>query len=373
MSPAYDDAKAVYKDLADQLDLAIEEINTGASTVGVKEMGSSKDILFGGNMANWKKLANTLKLRLLIRANGKVTFSNNTFSSDGFLTTDALINPGYIQDNGRQNPKWNTWAYNSTGGAGNKAWMPTTFVLAFYNGVKLSDPGRGAATFHKFPLTPTNRLGYENTGVSSSPDGSFWYTANFADNRKAGSLVDTIGTLKGATAGYPLLTAAESYFLQSEAVLRGIIGSGDAEELFYDGILASFNYLYSLPDKSIVGDPESDVLDYLDLNEDKKLVIFSLATTLEEKIEAVITQKYIALNMVNSEEAWNEYRRTGYPKLNNSASATATETFASLVSESTRPDHLPSRILYPTSEGAYNSTNVPKNISPFSSNIFWAQ
>ena len=102
------------------------------------------------------------------------------------------------------------------------------------------------------------------------------------------------------------------------------------------------------------------------------LVNFSLAASMEQKIEAIITQKYIALNMVNSDEAWNEYRRTHYPTISNAAGATGTQTFASSVSESTRPDRLPTRILYPTSEGSYNSTNVPKGITPFTSTIFWA-
>jgi hypothetical protein len=88
-------------------------------------------------------------------------------------------------------------------------------------------------------------------------------------------------------------------------------------------------------------------------------------------LEAILTQKYIALNYVNSEEAWSEYRRTHYPTITN-GSNNGTQTFASSVSESTRADKLPARILYPSSEGSYNSANVPKDISPFTSTIFWA-
>jgi hypothetical protein len=76
---------------------------------------------------------------------------------------------------------------------------------------------------------------------------------------------------------------------------------------------------------------------------------------------------------VNSEQSWNDYRRTGYPSVVTTAGATATQTFASKYSESTRPDRLPTRLLYPPSEGSYNSANVPKGISPFTSLIFWAQ
>ena len=169
-----------------------------------------------------------------------------------------------------------------------------------------------------------------------------------------------------------IVTAAESYFLQAEAAVRGLI-TDDAATLFNDGIVASFRYLYTLPDnKTISGDPVGDAAEYMTDNEDSYLVNFSKATTDAQKIEAIITQKYIALNMVNSDEAWNEYRRTHYPAIISTPGATGSQTFASSVSESTRPDKLPTRILYPTSEGSYNTSNVPKGVTPFTSTIFWA-
>jgi hypothetical protein len=376
LGPAYTDAKVIYKDLANQLDTAINEINTGLNTPGVTPLGSS-DVMFGGSLTKWKQFANTLKLRIILHGNGKVTFTNTTFTDDGFLEDDALINPGYKRDNGRQNPKWNTWAFDATGSDANKAWMPNTFIMTFYNKNKIDDPGRGGAIYYKFPNTPTNRLGNEGNNISSSPSGSFWYPGTTTDNfdhRKGASAGDTTGVLKGPEAGYPVITAAESYFLQAEAVVRGII-SGDAQALFERGIAESFRYLNELPNGDLApgaGDPYANAAAYIATNPGNPLVDFSVATSDEQKIEAIITQKYIALNMVNSEEAWNEYRRTHYPTISNSVSANGTQTFASSVSESTAPDRLPTRILYPTSEGSYNTKNVPKGISPFTSKIFWA-
>lgn len=367
LTPAYTDAKVIYKDLADQLDKAIQTINEGQAATGVTPLGNS-DILFKGDLMKWKQLANTIKLRLVLRASGKVSFTNTNFSSDGFLTTDALINPGYRRDNGRQNPKWDTWAFTYTGSDANKAWIPNTFILSFYNGTKLSDPGRGAAIYYKFPNTGNNRLGVESNNLPSSPSGSFWYPST---NRTGSSAGNATGVLKGPEAGMPVITAAESYFLQAEGVVRGII-TGEAATLFNKGIEASFRYLYTLPDGSVSGDPAAAAAKYMADNSDSYLVNFSKATTQAQKIEAIITQKYIALNMVNSDEAWNEYRRTHYPTIISTPGATGTQTFASSVSESTRPDKLPTRILYPTSEGSYNTANVPKGITPFTSTIFWA-
>ena len=168
-----------------------------------------------------------------------------------------------------------------------------------------------------------------------------------------------------------MFTASESYFLQAEAAVVGIStpAGTNAKALFESGITESFKFLYRLPDNTYSGDPVADAAAYIAGNA-KRLVQFDLAISQAEKIEAIITQKYIALNMVNSHEGWNEYRRTGYPSISGTA---ATTTFASIASQSTRPDRLPSRILYPTSETQYNPANVPAGISSFNSLIFWAK
>lgn len=370
LTPVYDDAATVYSSLAAELDEAIAAIHA-TDDLDLKNPLGAYDIVFDGDMEKWIQLANTIKLRLIIRGNGKATFGDTSFDPLGFLDTDALINPGYTRDNGRQNPAWNTWAFAYTGAAGNKAWIPTTFILSFYNGTKINDPARGSAVYYQFPSTGTNQLGYESNSnnVPKSPEGSFWYPGN---ERKGTAAGDTTGVLKGPDAGYPLMTAAESYFLQAEAVVVGIGGvSGSAKDLFDDGIAASFKYLYMLPDKTQAGDYEVDFEDYLANNNGNRLVNFDLAIGQAQQIEAIITQKYIALNTVNSHEGWNEYRRTGYPAVSGTS---PTSTFASIASESSRADRLPSRILYPTSEIQYNSANVPSaSTDPFTSLIFWAK
>lgn len=374
LTPTYDDAATIYASLASQLDTAIALIHAAdtVTTVDVLPLGNT-DVLFGADMKKWIRFANTLKLRLILHAQGKATFANTTFDGAGFLTDDALINPGFVRDNGKQNPAWSNWVFSYTGGAANKAWMPNTFVFGFYDGHTLSDGGRGYTIYYQFPSTGTNRLGYESSSLKASPDGSFWYAGSDRGGTSSGN---STGILKGPNAGYPILTLAESDFLQAEAVIEGILPSGDATALFNAGIAASFRYLYELPDGTVTGDPATDAATYQSDNAGNAngyLVDLSQATSTAEQLEAIITQKYLALNFINSHEAWNEYRRTHYPAINTASSATAYETFVSTVSQSTRPDRLPTRILYPSTEGSYNPTNVPKGISVFSSLIFWAQ
>jgi len=374
ISPKYDKAEDIYKDLAAQIDTAIALINTGIAnslntvplTLAADPLFVQASSLYPSYLTLWKQFANTIKLRLIVRANGKVQFNNTTFSSDGFLTTDALVNPGYAKVSGKQNP---IWPYSITNTASASSRLPSYFSLAFFDGTKIADPKRGNAFFRNFPTTAANQLGNETN--PNPPNGivpSYWFKGTSA------TVFDKAGIYKGLDAGAPLFLAAESYFLQSEAMVRGII-PGDAATAFNKGIEASFTYLYkdntnNIPATGTYSAPVADATAYRTANATNRLVNFALAASNEQKIEAIITQKYIALTMIHSHEAWNEYRRTGYPKVSGSG---PTETMASTVSVSTRPDRMPTRVLYPSSEFNTNGANVPKDVDKFKSLIFWAK
>lgn len=394
LTPKYDGGPVVYAAIAASLDDAIALIAQGKAAKVPPISVGPEDVVFGGDLSGWIKLANTIKLKLMVRGQGKVTFGNTSFAAGGFLTDDALVNPGFRNDNGRQNPKWGSWAWDYAGNAINKAWMPSVYALSFYDGTKIYDWRRGSVTYLTFlnsggtPNTAkiTNQLGYEDSAVPSCPEGTFWYSG---DDRHPASAGKAPGVMKGPDAGYPLFTAAESYFLQAEAALVGIVAGNDAVS-FKNGLIASHKYLYSLPNSlqldSLIAtadlqnwssltnhikiDYTKDVDSLIKDNKTSYLVNYTQASTNAQKLEAIITQKYIALNFIHSHEGWNEYRRTGYPVVTGTDPET---TFASIKSQSTRADKLPTRLLYPVSEARYNPANVPQGIAPFSSLIFWAK
>ncbi|HYE55122.1 MAG TPA: SusD/RagB family nutrient-binding outer membrane lipoprotein [Chitinophagaceae bacterium] len=370
ISPKYDKAENIYKDIAAQIDTAINLINSGlANPLTTLALTKESDPLFsqsGPNMTLWKQFANTLKLRMIVRAGNKVQWNNTNFSSDGFLTTDAMVNPGYVKVAGKQNP---IWPYSVTNTASASSRLPSYFSLSFYDGTKINDPKRGAVTFRTFPGTQANQLGNEtNPTPPNSPVPHNWFKGT------NGTTYEKAGIYKGFDAPLPIMLGAESYLLQAEAMVRGLI-PGDPATAFNKAIEASFIYLYrdntgNVPGSGAYSKPVDDATAYRTLNNTNPLVNFALATTDEEKIEAIITQKYVALTMIHSHEAWNEYRRTGYPRVTGSG---PTQTMASTVSMSTRPDRMPTRVLYPTSEFNTNKENVPKDINKFGSLIFWAK
>lgn len=369
LTPKYDDAATIYQDLIAKLDDAIGVISSAKFP---KNLNASSDPLFSGNMTKWKQFANTLKLRMLIRISGVASladFAQKGFkgidTSIGFLTDDAVVNPGYVKD--KPNPLWNAWAYSTTGTLSNSSRTATKFAFGFYKGQKLTDNGRGSVIYKNFETnTPVNQLGNEVDAPTVITNYSTWYSGTFSS---ASSIANSLGIMKGPSQGQPLMLAAESHFLQAEAKLKGYL-TGEPVESFDNGITASFRYLYKETTNivSATKDVNADVATYKKDNPASYLVDIKLAKTPAEKLEAIITQKYIALNMIHSDEAWNEFRRTGYPVTD--PKGDGYYNIASLLSTSTRPDKLPSRILYPSSEQSYNAANY-KAINQFTDLIFW--
>ena len=369
LTPKYDPAATIYQDLVAKLTAAIAAID------GAKEadaLTSSSDPLFKGDMTKWKKFANTIKLRLLIRMSGVSALAGFTTAQFtaldktlGFISDDAIVNPGYVKD--KPNPTWATWGYTVAGALANSSRIPTKFAFGFYKGQKLEDTGRGEVIFKNFETnTPVNQLGNEVDAPTIITNYSTWYTGTFSS---ASSIGNALGVLKGASQGQVIMLLAEAQFLQAEARLKGFI-TGDYVASFDAGITASYTYLYKDVTNVVAAGKNvaTDVAGYKVANAESYLVNIKLATTPAQRLEAIITQKWIAVNMINSEEGYNEFRRTGYPVTQ--PTGNGYQNIASLLSTSTRPDKLPSRILYPTSEQSYNAGNY-RVINPFTDLIFW--
>ncbi len=126
----------------------------------------------------------------------------------------------------------------------------------------------------------------------------------------------------------PYLTSSEVYFDLAEAALRGWAGAGDARTNYEAGITASFAQWGVSGIADYLSDATSTPIDYNDIvyddQEDGAINDFTSRSTVtvawdetatnEEKLEKIITQKWIAA-FTNPNEPWADFRRTGYPKL----------------------------------------------------------
>ncbi|GHT08237.1 hypothetical protein FACS189432_01130 [Bacteroidia bacterium] len=377
--PKYDKGADIYKALIVDIDAAIASLKENQAKVGgggVSAVTANGDPVFEGDINKWIKFANNLKLRLLIRAEGSeidsfVKEAFGKFSSDGFLKENVLVNPGYNATS-RQTPLWNTYHSGAAGSSptptqASRYYIPSRYVLSFYDGKKLTDNFRGSLIYKGFPNVPAGQLGQEASGHPDHPQSPtyIWYLG------AAGSRTDAKGLLKSQSAPAPFFLSAEIYFLLAEAALNGHVLDGDAVSNFNKGIEASFGYLAISGVSTTVPSVTAEVAAYKADNSSNYLVNFDLATTTAQKLEAIITQKYIALNLINSNEAWNEFRRTAYPIIVNDNPIDPYKSFVSIQSNSTHHDKLPVKLVYPQSEINLNGDNVPATRNPFQDRVFW--
>jgi hypothetical protein len=383
LAPEYDVAATIYQDLIATLDAAVTLIDNSPTAL---RLTKASDPLFGplaettaerdidDQMADWKRFANSLKLKMLVRTNAPA--ASFTFSADGFITDDAIVDPGYELN--RPNPTWASWGRTIAGALSNSSRIPTTFSFAFYNGAKLSDPGRGEVIFVNFggnnggaavTATPHNQLGNEVGNPTIIASQVTW----------AGSQEDFtgLGVLKGPAQGQSLMLLAEAKFLQAEAELTGKL-AGAYATTFNEGITASFRYLYKDQAEVVTTDVAPLVSAYLAANTSgaigarSYLVNIADATTDAQRLEAIITQKYIANLMIASDESYNEFRRTGYP-VTVPGGAPALDIASNKSTINDRFDRLPTRVMYPSSEASYNAANY-RNVdyrSLTAERIFW--
>ncbi|MEK7255791.1 MAG: SusD/RagB family nutrient-binding outer membrane lipoprotein, partial [Bacteroidota bacterium] len=102
--PSYDDAATVYHDLLTRLDNAINTIDEGAEGFG------SSDIIYGGDMAGWKKFGKSLQARLaMIIADHDAALAGSIISKvadDVITSNDDNTYFQYLAGPPNTNPVW---------------------------------------------------------------------------------------------------------------------------------------------------------------------------------------------------------------------------------------------------------------------------
>lgn len=326
-TPRYEEGSVVYTK-------AIDLISAGIAAIEKSTPGSgpaNDDIIFKGNGLLWKKFANTIKLRALLRQSelgnaqyideqlGKIRAEGSGFLGAG---QHALVNPGYANTNGKLNPYWENYYRNVQGvaTANYQDIRPTSFLIRQYQ--TRNDP-RLAAIFVAVDGQYQGVL-FGNPGVAHQYSRA--KTSAFKGPLENGG--QPAGIFKSSTQASVLMTAFESLFLQAEAAERAWI-DGSASAFYNQAISESFNYL---------GLQSSSAALYLG----QESVALSSATN---RLERIIEQKWLSLNSISSIEGWNDYRRLGYPAIENSL-------------EAPTPSSWPLRFMYPETERMTNNANA---------------
>jgi hypothetical protein len=353
LRPKYSKGIDVYDSLFIELQKGINLIKGAGLTTT-----SKSDIMFGGDKTSWVQFANTIRLEMLLRMsqlNTKPGFFKSNLDatkseSAGFLTEDALVNPGYVNSAGQGNPFWQRF-FNLSGqpvSSFGDFWAANEYAVNFYKNT--NDP-RLSREYAPVPNTTNyvgNKLGLANGNPVNGKYSIFGP-----------------GILKGPTAPAVIMLAAESYFLQAEAVALGWL-TGNGEDLYKSGIAASFDYL---------GVTGTSFDAWYASEAGNTSVDYSTATTVLAKQAIIIRQKWAALNSINSTEAYADYRKFDYLH-------TGTPPYPGPLGDvplSYSPyidiPKIPTRLKYPTSEYSKNPENVNAEgtINHQTNKIWWMQ
>lgn len=364
MTPKYDQDSDIYKRLITSLEeanaiIAAEEENA--------EDPSSVDIVFHGDMQKWKKFSNTIKLRMLVRMS-KVTgdlaayrdAKLQTLAGADFIDEEVLVNPGYTASNDDQmNPYMLTWARYSGGTQVQNYGLIVAsehIANALEGNIILNDPNYSKFTGLKDPrrsrlftnVTSVDAGGAPFTGLKGIRQGAVPGQPGAPISNTNTSKLG-IGNFSGAAAvstwgdvievnnerGGVLMSAAESSFLQAEAALRWpSVFTFSAQAKFEAAIRSNASWL---------GAAAGAINTYITAANARPGLGWTGST--QQKIEAIMTQKWIALTNINPTEMFIEYNRTGYP-------------WTPMAVTAQQPNK-PYRLIYPFSEYAANAANVP--------------
>lgn len=319
---SYDSQQDVYSRFFKELDTAVNTLTAYVKANPGAKPFAPYDLIYGGDYKQWLKFANTLRLRLAMRivyadattakteAEKAVSDPNGLLSSasdDAFLTNGELLT--------YQNPLWNiTNAYGDISMS-----APMKSILEGY-----SDP-RESAYFLPSTYAAGQYEGIRNGVVISGAQYAGFSLLNI-----------------NSTSPIQIMVASESYFLRAEGALRGWNMGEDAQTLYNQGITLSFQekgvampsgYLSNNATAAPYVDPTNSTNNvpanspYLN----NVPVAWMTAGTFEQQLQQVITQKWLAM-YPDGQEAWSEFRRTGYPHLfpvivNNSGGTISTTEF----------------------------------------------
>lgn len=378
--PAYDDPKTVYESiitdlghLADSITIAYNQM----SDLG-KQTLAAQDVVFKSDMSKWVKFANATRLKLLVRISGVDEGFAKPLIQETLgrqLPTEDLEFPLWYQVNVLSGGTWQRGLYENT----YASFIPNIIMKRLNYGDSAYERGVDDPRLPVLAM-PTKYKDYR--GVSANIDaqtpiydgGDKYYPyaddINSALTQNAKSMYNHATLHRNENMPVYLFSVGELDLLLAEIALKNLGNTGkSADEHIKDAVVHSTNYWYRLNQLSNyargVDDKElypakptdGDIDAWANVVKGK----FTAAPSLEDKMEILMQQKFIHLNLLHPYELWAELRRTGHPKLE-------PFTWHGAV---WKP--FPERVRYPGDEQTSNPTNFQKvaGENNLTSKIFW--
>ncbi|MBC7416984.1 MAG: SusD/RagB family nutrient-binding outer membrane lipoprotein [Pedobacter sp.] len=338
-NPAYDSQKIVFKGILNDLAEANTMLKTENSTI----LG---DVIFGGSAQKWRNAVNALRLKVLMTLSKRTADADlniisefaSIYNAEPLFSKDESAKLVFLNQQDNRYPEFNSSSF------GSGMYMDMTFVEHLK---ERSDP-------RLFLFCTQTRLGKEAgkpiTDFSSYEGGD--PAAPYAETNVkavAGRVSKVHERYYTDPVNEPrvLIGYAEQQLVLSEAAVRGWI-SADAKVLYEDGVKANFKFYETNVSNLSTYVNNVAATSYLE----KPINNFSATLTNEQKIELIITQKYLQTFFQNGWTAFFSQVRTGYPTYRRPGGV-----------------NIPFRWIYPQSEYNNNTAEVSKAIvSQFGAN-----
>ncbi|MBD5320948.1 MAG: SusD/RagB family nutrient-binding outer membrane lipoprotein [Bacteroides sp.] len=377
----YDSQEEVYNKFFEELQAARQILLDNKTAV----LSPLVDKVYSGDVTNWIRFANSLQLRLALR----ISYANPTLAKA--MAEDAVnpANGGVIETN-EQNATWKNYATstNSMRTAimyNDHDTRPSAEIACYLNGFK--DPRISSyLTVSGLPNTS-----YSNTPTQFKDANGNWLTSpegvscEYIGIRRGWATFDVKWSINFSDINFPgntpalWMNASEVCFLRAEgAAVFGWDMGGTAESFYNNGVTLSFENC-GVKDlaEAYLADNTSVPAQFYDPTGNNPwngqipavTIKWDDSLTPEQKQQKIITQKWLA-NWTLGNEAWADYRRTGYP-------------FLIPVAYSGAPDvninRGPQRLPYPSAEYTDNPENLDYAIKNYlggqdnwSTKLWWA-
>lgn len=301
----YDSQENVYRSMLKELDEAVKALREQSHDVL-----PNYDMIYGGSYQKWAKLANSLMLRLAMR----VVYADKSLAKE--YAEKAVKNDfGVIESISD--------IAQLSRGAGVTLNNPLVTINGAYNDVRM-----GAEIYSYMKGYDDPRLdAYFLKGKRNGEEGFYpvfksLEKVDYYLEREKEKGAFSLLNVANETPVY-IMKASEVAFLRAEGALRGWNMGGKTAEVYYkEGVSLSFKE-NGIADSKLGGylnGTGKPVKFVDDANPANNLDPVSTVTVkwegqdFEKSLEKIITQKYIAL-YPDGQEAWSEYRRTGYPHI----------------------------------------------------------
>ncbi|NBC66378.1 MAG: SusD/RagB family nutrient-binding outer membrane lipoprotein [Bacteroidetes bacterium] len=333
-APTYDTQKEVFQGILSEL----EEANNLLDVSDIIE----GDIIFDGSASKWKKLINSFRLKVLMTLSKKEGVNDlnlvdqfaNIASSEPIISSNADNGKlKFFDQIGSQYGEFNDSDY------GSGLYADSTFIQ------KLQDRQDPRLFIYVDQTKNAKEEGLAinnfNAYEGGKPIGQY---GNNDDKAAAGNIskVNLRYTTDPVNEPHVLLGYSEVQFILAEAHVRGWISSSTAETHYENGVKANFEFYNMHAENYATFVDEQNAETYLE----GAMVDFSNATSKDQQIELIVTQKYFTSFLQNGWTPYFEHLRTGYPDF--------------LEPVSGGP---PSRWIYPQSEYQNNNANVSEAIA----------